>query len=161
MGLTSYAIALGSNRRGRHGGPEDEVRAALALLKPIAVSPIVGSVAMGPSLRRYANAAAIVSTDEAPDVLLRRLKAIEHAFGRRRGRRWGARVIDLDIILWSEGAWASAGLIVPHMAFRERLFVLQPLAAIASRWRDPVTGLSVHHLLARLTRPRATRRAQP
>jgi 2-amino-4-hydroxy-6-hydroxymethyldihydropteridine diphosphokinase len=81
------------------------------------------------------------------------LQSIEARFGRRRrGQRWRARVLDLDIVLWSGGAWASPGLIVPHVAFRERLFVLGPAAKIAGDWRDPVTGLSLRQLLARLKR---------
>src|SRR5690606_32497421 len=105
-----------------------------------------------PSIRRFANAAALIESDEAPPALLGRLKAIERAFGRRRGRRWGARVIDLDIILWSEGAWGDPDLVVPHPRFRERAFVLDPLALIAPRWRDPVSGLTVRHLRARAGR---------
>ena len=80
---------------------------------------------------------------------------IEASFGcRRGGQRWGARVLDLDIILWEGGAWSSPDLTVPHTAFRSRSFVLTPAAAIAPRWRDPVTGLSLRQLRARLTRPR-------
>jgi 2-amino-4-hydroxy-6-hydroxymethyldihydropteridine diphosphokinase len=151
MEVTSYAIALGSNRRGRHGAPAEEVRAALTLLDPVAVSPIIASAPLGPSLRRYANAAAIIATDEAPDALLRRLKHIESAFGRRTGQRWGARVIDLDIVLWSGGTWSDATLTIPHISFRERAFVLGPLTAIAPDWRDPVSGFSVRQLFSRLT----------
>jgi 2-amino-4-hydroxy-6-hydroxymethyldihydropteridine diphosphokinase len=62
-------------------------------------------------------------------------------------------VLDLDIILWSGGSFAEAGLIVPHPAFRQRSFVLQPLAAIAPDWRDPLTGLRIRQLLRRLDRP--------
>ena len=152
-----YAIALGSNRRGRHGAPEAELRAALVAIGRVsAVSPIVRSAPVGPSQRRYANAVALVESALPPHAMLRHLKAIERAFGRRRGRRWAARVIDLDIVLWSGGCWASAGLIVPHAAFRERAFVLGPLAAIAPDWRDPVTQLTVRQLYARLTRPHPT-----
>lgn len=150
VGTTSYAIALGSNRPGRHGPPEREVGAALALLSPVRASPILRTAPLGPSLRRYANAAAIIETGEDPPTLLRRLKAIERDFGRRAGRRWGARVLDLDILLWSQGAWGEPGLIVPHPHYRERAFVLDPLARIAPDWRDPLTGLSVRQLRARL-----------
>ena len=59
-------------------------------------------------------------------------------------------MLDLDIILWSEGAWAGPGLVVPHPAFRSRRFVLEPLAELAADWRDPVTGLTVRQLLAHL-----------
>jgi 2-amino-4-hydroxy-6-hydroxymethyldihydropteridine diphosphokinase len=153
MPASSYAIALGSNRPGRHGPPEREVAAALAELGRVtAVSPIVRTPALGPSKRSYVNAVAILESEETPSALLLRLKAIERAFGRRAGIRWGARVIDLDIILWSQGAWASPELTVPHAEFRNRAFVLRPLAAIAGDWRDPLTGLSVRQLSARYLR---------
>jgi len=131
------------------------VRAALAAIGARVASPIVTSAPLGPSIRRYANAVALIETGESPPALLARLKAIERAFGRRRGRRWGARVIDLDIILWSGGAWAGPGLTIPHVAWRARTFVLAPLAGLAPDWRAPGTALTVRHALARLTRPRA------
>jgi len=142
-----YAIALGSNRRGRHGSPEAEIGAALAALGGVvAASPMLHTAPLGPSKRRFANAVALIESDEAPPVLLARLKAIERGFGRRRGRSWGARVIDLDIILWSGGAWGEPALTVPHARFRERDFVLRPLLAVAPDWRDPVSGLSVRQI---------------
>ena len=159
MATTSYAIALGSNRRSRHGSPEATLRAALREIGGVrAISKIRTTPALGPAGRSFANAAAIVESRLEPDALLDRLKAIERAFGRRPGRRWGARVLDLDIILWSGGGWNGTGPIIPHPAFRERAFVLEPLAEIAASWRDPVTGASMRQLLARLTAPRPTRR---
>ncbi|MDH7974937.1 2-amino-4-hydroxy-6-hydroxymethyldihydropteridine diphosphokinase [Sphingomonas sp. AR_OL41] len=147
MARTSYVIGLGSNRRGRHGAPAREVAAAIdALGGVIAVSPIIASAPLGPSIRRFANAVALIESDEAPPALLARLKRIERAFGRRRGQRWGARVIDLDIILWSGGCWGDADLVIPHRLFRERAFVLAPLAKIVPGWRDPVTQRSVRQL---------------
>lgn len=147
----SYAIALGSNRCGRHGGPAAEVRAALAAMGGVvAASRIIETAPVGPSIRRFVNAAAIISTDEAPPELLARAKTIERAFGRRRGERWAARVIDIDLILWSGGAWFSRGLTLPHPAFRDRAFVLRPLAQIAPDWREPITGLTIRQLAYRL-----------
>ena len=64
-------------------------------------------------------------------------------------------MLDLDIVLWSGGAWASPDLTVPHIAYRERAFVLTPAMQIAPEWRDPVTGLTIRHLHSRLTRPSA------
>lgn len=146
-----YAIALGSNRRGRHGAPEAEVHAALAAIGGVVrASPIIATAPLGPSRRRFANAAALVESAEAPPELLARLKAVERAFGRRRGRRWDMRVIDLDIVLWSGGAWASPGLVIPHPHFRRRGFVLRPLNAIVPDWHDPLTGRTVRQLTARL-----------
>jgi 2-amino-4-hydroxy-6-hydroxymethyldihydropteridine diphosphokinase len=155
MATTSYAIALGSNRRSRHGSPAATLRAALAAIGGLrAVSAIRTTPALGPAGRSFANAAAIIESSLDPDALLVELKAIERAFGRRPGRRWGPRVLDLDIILWSGGAWRGPGPIVPHPAFRKRAFVLQPLAEIAPAWRDPMAGATVRQLLARLTAPR-------
>ncbi|MFZ5748813.1 MAG: 2-amino-4-hydroxy-6-hydroxymethyldihydropteridine diphosphokinase [Pseudomonadota bacterium] len=155
MGRTSYLVALGSNRRGHHGAPGDEVHAAIdAIGASRRCSPILSTPPLGPSIRRFANAAAWIESDESPPELLARLKRIERAFGRRRGQRWGARVIDIDIILWSGGCWASTGLVVPHPRFRERDFVLTPASAIAPDWRDPVSGRSLRQLAARLAKPR-------
>lgn len=159
MAKTSYAIALGSNRRSRHGSPAETLRAALAALGAVSASTIRATPALGPAGRGFANAIAIVESDLMPVDLLAELKALERAFGRRGGRRWGPRVLDLDIILWSEGAWGGPGPLIPHPAFRSRLFVLAPLAELVPGWRDPLTGASVRHLLARLTAPRPALRS--
>ena len=157
---TRYAIAIGSNRRGRHGSPTDEVRAAIAMLeRVVATSRIVATPPLGPARRRFANAAVLIDSPLPPPALLARLKAIEAAFGRRPGLRWSDRVIDLDIVLWSGGAWTQAGLTVPHPAYRARAFVLTPLNAIAPDWRDPLTHRTVRQLSARLTRRLPARRA--
>ncbi|KQM68187.1 hypothetical protein ASE75_03760 [Sphingomonas sp. Leaf17] len=150
-----YAIALGSNRRTRHGSPAATLQAAVATLGGvIACSPVLTTAPVGPSARRFANAVALIESAEAPPALLDRLKAIERAFGRRRGQRWSARPIDLDIVLWSGGMWSDSRLTVPHRLFRTRDFVLRPLAAVAPRWRDPLTGLSVMHLAHMVDRRR-------
>ena len=67
-------------------------------------------------------------------------------------------MLDLDVILWSGGPYAEPGLTIPHPLFRIRDFVLAPAAHVAADWRDPVTGLTVRQLHARLTRPRAGHR---
>lgn len=154
---STYVVAVGSNRPGRHGDPRAEVAAALDRLDGLA-SPILSSAPLGPSSRTFANAVALVRSDRAPPEMLAHLKSLEREFGRRPGRRWGARVIDLDIVLWSGGAWSSPGLTIPHVAYRERAFVLAPLAAVAPDWRDPLTARSVRHLLALLQRRRRSAR---
>jgi 2-amino-4-hydroxy-6-hydroxymethyldihydropteridine diphosphokinase len=155
MAVTSYAIALGSNRRSRHGSPADTLRAAAAAIEAERLSTIRATPAMGPAGRGFANAAAIVASELEPPALLALLKETERAFGRRGGRRWGPRVLDLDIILWSGGAWAEDGLIVPHPEFRNRRFVLEPLAELIPGWRDPMSGATVRQLLAAQRRGRA------
>lgn len=150
-----YLIALGSNRRHhRHGPPRQVLGAALAALNAAGLtvevaSPMLTTRPLGPARRSYANAAAVIASELMPDAVLGRLKHIEMAFGRRRGRRWGERVLDLDIVLWEGGPWSSPGLTVPHRAFRHRAFVLRPALAVAAQWRDPLTGLTLRQLAHR------------
>jgi 2-amino-4-hydroxy-6-hydroxymethyldihydropteridine diphosphokinase len=118
-------------------------------------SPIILNPAHGPAGRDFANAVAIVESDCEPPQMLARLKKIEREFGRRANRRWGPRVIDLDIALWSGGKFSARALTIPHPQLRRRSFVLQPLAAIAPGWR--IGGLTVRQLTHRLAR-RAPRR---
>lgn len=156
---STYLVALGSNRRHhRYGAPAGVVRAAMeecaAFGTVLARSPVIASAAMGAAQRRFANAALVLESDLAPPALLAALKRTEREFGRRGGQRWGDRVLDLDIILWSGGEWRSPGLAIPHPAYAGRGFVLGPACAIAPDWRDPVSGLTLAHAQARLTRPR-------
>ena len=118
-------------------------------------SAILASAPMGAAQRRFANAAAVLESEYDPPALLAALKRMEREFGRRRGRRWGDRVLDLDIVLWSGGRWRSEGLTIPHPEFRRRTFVLAPASAIAPGWRDPVSGLTLAQIKARLTHRRA------
>ena len=158
--FSQYLIALGSNRRHhRIGSPARVLETAMAVLAAedvdiVALAPAIHTRPIGPSQRSYANSAALILTALAPDDLLALLKAVEARFGTRRGQRWSARTLDLDIIWWSGGTWRShrPDLIVPHTAFRERRFVLHPAAMIAPHLRDPVTGRSIAQLLHRLTR---------
>jgi 2-amino-4-hydroxy-6-hydroxymethyldihydropteridine diphosphokinase len=153
-----YLVALGSNVRHRLGGPREVLRAAVKALEErgvhlVSLSPTIDSAPVGPSRRHYANAVAMIDSRLEPEQLLEILQDIESDFGRRRsGLAWRARVLDLDIVLWSGGCWTSEHLTVPHPRFRDRPFVLAPAATIAPRWRDPVSGLTLRHLAARLTR---------
>ena len=156
-----YAIAIGSNRsHGRHGRPAGVVAAAIARLDMefglFDSSPVILNPAQGRAGRDFANAVALVESACEPEEVLGRLKAIEREFGRRRGRRWGPRVLDLDIILWSGGAVRSRHLKVPHPQLEKRGFVLHPLAAIAPGWRVR-GGLAARHLAHRLAQPRPRR----
>ena len=119
-----------------------------------AVSRVHATPALGPAGRGFANAALLLESASAPADLLVALKAIERRFGRRPGRRWGPRVLDLDIILWSRGVHSEPRLHIPHPEMRRRAFVLVPLQEIVPNWRDPLTGLAVRQLAHRLRRRR-------
>jgi 2-amino-4-hydroxy-6-hydroxymethyldihydropteridine diphosphokinase len=157
-----YLIALGSNQRHpRHGAPREIVAAALERLADEGVgvlraAPVIETDPVGPSGRRFANSAALIASDLDPPELLALLKRTEREFGRRAGgQRWRARVIDLDIVLWSGGPWGARDLTIPHPLFRQRSFVLTPAALVAPYWRDPLSGFTLRQLQSRLTRPRA------
>jgi 2-amino-4-hydroxy-6-hydroxymethyldihydropteridine diphosphokinase len=156
-----YAIAIGSNRpHGRFGRPTGVVEAAVMRLDANFVlfdaSQIILNPAQGGAGRDFANAVALVESALEPPEMLNCLKAIEKDFGRRRGRRWGSRVLDLDILAWSGGHWRSHGLTIPHAALERRTFALGPLASVAPDW--PLRGaLTARHLAHRLAQ-RAPRR---
>lgn len=102
---------------------------------------------IGPPQPDYLNGCITIKTNLLPENLLRCLLDIEQEFGRERGERWGARTLDLDIILYGDSIIHSATLEIPHPRMRERLFVLMPLTEIASNWVDPVTKLTIRQLL--------------
>jgi 2-amino-4-hydroxy-6-hydroxymethyldihydropteridine diphosphokinase len=119
-------------------------------------SAILVNPAHGLSGRDFANAVALIESNLDPRALLRELKTMERAFGRRRGRRWSNRVLDLDIVAWSGPEVRSRTLTIPHRELERRQFVLEPLAAIAPEWRIK-GGLAVRHLAARLAHRRPRR----
>lgn len=139
------------------GGPAKVLAAAVKAMAAAGlvideVSRIRPSSPVGPSHRSYANSAVLISCGDEPADLLAKLQAIETSFGRRRrGARWRARPLDLDIILWSGGVWLSPGLVIPHPLFRVRGFVLGPGAEVAPQWRDPLTSLTLRQLAARVS----------
>jgi 2-amino-4-hydroxy-6-hydroxymethyldihydropteridine diphosphokinase len=153
-----YAIAIGSNRRHiRHGRPAGVVEAAIGRLDAefdlFDASPIILNKAVGGAGRDFANAVALVESSLEPKAMLAELKSVERDFGRRPGKRWGMRVLDLDLVAWDGGDYRSRSLTIPHPRLQERDFVLGPLAAIAPGWKV-VGGLSVRHLASRLGKRR-------
>jgi 2-amino-4-hydroxy-6-hydroxymethyldihydropteridine diphosphokinase len=99
------------------------------------------------------NAVVVGNSDVPPEALLAELVQIENARGRRRPSRHAARTLDLDLIIYGDQVIDTPDLTVPHPRFRERVFVLAPLAELAGDWKDPVTGRSISELLAGLLVP--------
>jgi 2-amino-4-hydroxy-6-hydroxymethyldihydropteridine diphosphokinase len=124
-------IALGSNL----DHPEQQLRQALAALAALPAStlhrssPFYRSRAVGPGDQPdYFNAVCELTTALAPLALLDQLQAIEQAQGRRRELRWGARTLDLDLLLYGDEIINLPRLQVPHPRLFERDWVLYPLA---------------------------------
>lgn len=149
--MTRVAIALGSNLGDRDAHLDFAVSRLSSLLSDIRASPRYDTVPVGvpgeqPS---YLNAAVVgVATDDAVG-LLRALQQIEVERGRSRPYANAPRTLDLDLILFGDLVLTGADIVVPHPRFRERAFVLRPLADIAPGMIDPVTGLTVAELMAR------------
>jgi 2-amino-4-hydroxy-6-hydroxymethyldihydropteridine diphosphokinase len=101
----------------------------------------------------FVNGVARLETALAPQALLALLHRVEARLGRRRGVRWAARIIDLDLLAYNERIIAGDGgdgLILPHPRLQGRAFVLAPLAELVPSWRHPVSGKSAAELLAAL-----------
>ncbi len=158
---TTILIAIGSNRRhGHHGRPEGVVAAAVDAMAAcglvvVARSRVQATAPLGPGGRRFANAAVAVESGLPLRAVLRLIKGIERDFGRRGGRRWGDRVLDLDIIGAGDAVIGSGALQVPHPRLAARRFVLDPLVEIAPDWRHPVLNATARQLRARAMRPKA------
>ena len=142
------AIALGSNLGDRQATLIAAIAALGGLVSDLRASSFHDTAPVGvPSPQpRYLNAAIVGTTRLAPRALLDALLAIERRFGRAREYQNASRTLDLDLILYGGEVLNERGLAVPHPRFRERAFVLAPLAEIAPEMLDPVTGKSVAEL---------------
>lgn len=149
------AIALGSNLGNRQAALEFAAVRLGTFVSDLVLSDAVETEPEGEGVGGqplYLNAAAVGQTDLSPRAVLDALLAIEREFGRERPYAGAPRTLDLDLILFGDERVDEAGLQVPHPRFRDRFFVLGPLAEIAADFRDPVTGLTVAELLRRLLR---------
>lgn len=102
---------------------------------------------VGPPQPDYLNGCLLVETTLSAPGLLTALQALETQAQRQRDLHWGPRTLDLDLILYGDRVIKSPTLTVPHPYFRERGFVLIPLAEIYPQGRDPVTGKTIQTLV--------------
>ena len=153
--MTRVAIALGANLGNRRAAFEFALAQLSRILSNLVVSDFIETEPEGEGLQDqplYLNGVAVGETTLAPREILDTLLAIEEAYGRERPFPGAARTLDLDLIVVGDVQEDSSGLQVPHPRFRERFFVLGPLAEIAPDMVDPVTGLKVWELLRNLLR---------
>ena len=150
------AIALGSNLSSEIGDSQKIVQAAIAQL---ATYPEIEVVKVSRWYRTkaitlpntapqpdYINGCAVLRTTLNPFQLLQALFYTEQFFGRERRERWGARTLDLDLLLYGDRQIDTPELVLPHPRMSDRAFVLLPLAEIAADWIHPVKGLAISEL---------------
>ena len=153
--MAEVFVGLGANL----GEPAVQLRAAVLALTALPqtqvkkVSTFYRSSAIGPAGQPdYCNAVAQLDTALAPQDLLDAMQGIEDAAGRVRGERWGARVLDLDLLLYGQVVCSTERLTLPHPELAFRDFVLWPLTEIAPEVQVPLLGRA-RDLLAQLPTP--------
>ena len=150
-GTNTVAIALGSNLGDREANLAFGLSALPGFITNLVQSTWHDTTPVGVSADhpRYLNGVVIGETSLSARQLLDRLLQIENAAGRTRPAPMAPRTLDLDLILFADKKIEEPGLTVPHPRFRDRLFVLEPLAEVAPGWIDPGTGLTISALLER------------
>ena len=148
--MDRVAVALGSNCGDRRAHLDYAVATLRTFLANLTVSRYYETIPVGVSGPQalFLNAAAVGDTTMSARAVLDALLAIEHERGRERPYANAPRTLDLDVILFGDAIVEEPGLKVPHPRFRERRFVLQPLAEIAPDLRDPVSGKTIAELFA-------------
>jgi 2-amino-4-hydroxy-6-hydroxymethyldihydropteridine diphosphokinase len=146
---TSVVVALGSNLGDREAHLGFAIRRLSSMLSNLRQSRWYDTAPVGvdPDQPRYLNGVVAGQTTLGARALLDELLAIEQAAGRTRPSPLAPRTLDLDLILYGDQRIHEPGLVVPHPRFRERLFVLEPLADIAPDLVDPESGRTISALL--------------
>jgi 2-amino-4-hydroxy-6-hydroxymethyldihydropteridine diphosphokinase len=153
--LTTVAIALGANLGDRRAAFAFAIERLSRVITNLVLSDFIETEPEGDGLQDqplYLNAVGVGDTALTAPELLESFLAIEQAYGRNRPFPGAARTLDLDLILFGDAVLQLPQLHVPHPRFRERFFVLGPLAEIAPDLIDPVSGLRVWELLRNLLR---------
>ena len=148
-------VAIGSNLGDRRAAIRFAVERLELLLSSALLSDIIETEPEGVGLQDqplYLNAVVVGETSLGARALLESLQQIEADFGRERPFAGAPRTLDLDLVLLGDEVLDEPDLQLPHPRFRERFFVLGPLAELAPDIRDPVTGLKVTELLRALLR---------
>jgi 2-amino-4-hydroxy-6-hydroxymethyldihydropteridine diphosphokinase len=145
-------IGIGSNLGDRRANTAEAIDRITKIpdARVVRASSLYESEPLGNAKTWFVNSAIEIETEMGAEPLLKRLKAIEEAMGRKRvkGKRWGSRIIDLDILLSENEVVDKRTLKVPHPEMHKRRFVLMPLAELAPHVVHPGLGQTVSALLA-------------
>jgi len=145
-------IGLGSNLGDRRANIADALERIRKLpdTRIVKESSLYESEPHGDAKTWFVNGVIEIETDLTPDNLLKKLKVVESAMGRKRvkGKRWGSRIIDLDVLFFGSLVLRKRMLKVPHPEVQNRRFVLLPLSELAPQLIHPVLQVTVSDLLA-------------
>jgi 2-amino-4-hydroxy-6-hydroxymethyldihydropteridine diphosphokinase len=145
-------IGIGSNLGDRRANTAEAIDRITKIpdTRVVRASSLYESEPLGNAKTWFVNSVIEIETEMGAEPMLKRLKAIEDAMGRKRvkGKRWGSRIIDLDILLSENEVVEKRNLRVPHPEMHKRRFVLMPLAELAPHVVHPGLGQSVSALLA-------------
>lgn len=151
--MRAIAIAFGSNLGSRDTIIRTAADAVARVLHNFRLSSLIETAPVGAGLENdppYLNAAGVGQSSQPIREIFEALRAIERAAGRTRPYQGAPRTLDLDLILSGDEVVEDGDLQVPHPRFRDRPFVLDPLAEIAPDLVDPLTGLTIRELQARV-----------
>ena len=151
-------IGLGSNLGDRKANlrEAEEKLTALPATRIVKASSLYESEPLGNAKTWFVNSVLEIETEFEADDLLKRTKAIETAMGRKRvkGKRWGSRIIDLDLLLFDSQTINKRNLKLPHPEMHKRRFVLLPLSELAPHVTHPQLGTTMSELLGGLKDPK-------
>ena len=143
-------IGIGSNLGNKRENYLEALEriAKLPKTRIIKESSVYESQPHGDSKEWYINGVIEIETEMKPELLLTKFKNIERAMGRKKVRkRWGARIMDLDILLYDSLIMNKKNLKIPHPEMHQRKFVLIPLSELGPQMIHPVLGSSISELL--------------
>lgn len=158
-------IGLGSNlgdRKANIREAEDRL-AQLPDSRIVKASSLYESEPLGDAKTWFINSVLEIETELGPEDLLKRTRAIETTMGRKRvkGKRWGSRIIDIDLLLFDNQTVAKRTLKIPHPEMHKRRFVLLPLSELAPHVTHPQIGASISEILGGLKDPKKVMLTRP